>query len=54
VHDPLGDAFVVEVEELLAEGEVLQQRRSALADAQRVLSSATGTPCSVVNVGPPS
>ena len=37
VHDALGDALVVEVEDLLAEVEVLQQRRAALADLQRVL-----------------
>ena len=37
VHDPLGDALVVEVEDLLAEVEVLQQRRPALADPQGVL-----------------
>ena len=29
VDDPLGDALVVEVEDLLAEVEVLQQRRAA-------------------------
>ena len=37
VDDPLGDALVVEVEDLLAEVEVLEQRRAALADPQRVL-----------------
>ena len=37
VHDALGDALVVEVEDLLAEVEVLEQRRPALADPQRVL-----------------
>ncbi len=37
VHDALGDAFVVEVEDLLAEVKVLEQRRAAVADAQRVL-----------------
>ena len=37
VHDALGDALVVEVEDLLAEVEVLEQRRAALADPQRVL-----------------
>ena len=37
VHDPLGDALVVEVEDLLAEVEVVEQRRAALAGAQRVL-----------------
>ena len=37
VDDALGDALVVEVEDLLAEVEVLEQRRAALADAQRVL-----------------
>ena len=31
VDDPFGDPFVVEVEDLLAEVEVLEQRRSALA-----------------------
>ena len=37
VDDALGDALVVEVEDLLAEVEVLQQRRAAGADLQRVL-----------------
>src|SRR5262249_26274538 len=37
VYDPLGDPLVVEVEELLPEVEVLQRRRAALADPQRVL-----------------
>ena len=37
VDDPLGDALVVEVEDLLAEVEVFQQRRAAGADPQRVL-----------------
>ena len=37
VHHPLGDALVVEVEDLLAEVEVLEQRRAALAHPQRVL-----------------
>ena len=37
VHHPLGDPLVVEVEDLLPEVEVLQQRRAALADPQRVL-----------------
>ena len=37
VHDPLGDALVVEVGDLLAEVEVLDQRRSALAGLERVV-----------------
>ena len=37
VNDALWDAFVVEVEHLLAQYEVVQQRRSAVADLQRVL-----------------
>jgi hypothetical protein len=37
VHDALGDALVVEVEDLLTEVEVLEQRRTPLAGAQRVL-----------------
>ena len=37
VHDPLRDALVVEVEDLLAEVEVLEQRRSAFAGTERVL-----------------
>ena len=37
VHDALGDALVVEVEDLLAEVEVLEQRRTPLAGPQRVL-----------------
>ena len=37
MDDPLGNALVVEVEDLLAKGEVLEQRRTALAGAQRIL-----------------
>ena len=37
VDDALGNALVVEVEDLFAKGEVLEQRRPALAGAQRVL-----------------
>ena len=37
MHDALGNALVVEVEDLLAEMEILDQRRPALADLQRVL-----------------
>jgi hypothetical protein len=35
MHDPLGDALVVEVEDLLAEMEVFEQRRAAGADLER-------------------
>ena len=51
VDDPLGDALVVEVEDLLAEMEVLEQRRSASAALSVFWSSATGIPCWVVNRG---
>jgi hypothetical protein len=37
VHDALGDALVVEVRDLLAENEILQQRRPAQARFQGVL-----------------
>ena len=37
MHHPLGNPLVVEVEDLLAEVVVLEQRRPALAGAQRVL-----------------
>ena len=37
MHDALGYALVVEVRDLLAEDEVLQQRRSAGCGPQRVL-----------------
>ncbi len=37
MHDALGNALVVEVEDLLAEMKVLDQRRTARADLQRVL-----------------
>ena len=37
VHDPLGDALVIEVHDLLAEVEVVHQRGSAPADLQRVV-----------------
>ena len=40
VHDPLGDALVVEVRDLLAEMMVLQQRRPALPRLQRVVGVA--------------
>ena len=37
MHHPLGDALMVEVEDLLAEVEVFQERRAARPDLQRVL-----------------
>ena len=37
VHDPLGDALMVEMEDLLAQGEILQQRRAGRTGPQRVL-----------------
>ena len=37
VHDALGDALMVEVGDLLAEVEVLQQRRAADAGLERVV-----------------
>ena len=37
VDDTLGDALVVEVEDLLAHDEVVEHRRPTIADAQRVL-----------------
>ena len=37
VHHALGNALVIEVEDLLAEVEILEQRRAALADLQGVL-----------------
>jgi hypothetical protein len=37
VHDTLGNALVVEVEDLLSEVEVFERRRPARADAQGVL-----------------
>ena len=37
VDDPLGDALMVEMEDLLAQHEILEQRRPALARAQAVL-----------------
>ena len=37
VHDPLGDALVIEVRDLLAKDEVFEQRRAAEARLQRVL-----------------
>ena len=44
VDDPLGDPLVVEVEDLLPEVEVLEQRRAALAGPQRVLVVGDGHP----------
>ena len=43
VHDALGDPFVIEVEDLLPEVEVLERRWAALADAQRVLIVGDGS-----------
>ena len=37
VHDALGDALVIEVRDLLAEDEVLEQRRAAQPGLERVL-----------------
>jgi hypothetical protein len=37
VHDALRDALVVEVRDLLAQDEILEQRGAALVGAQRVL-----------------
>jgi hypothetical protein len=37
MHDPFGNALVIEVRDLLAQDEVLQQRRAAIADAQGIL-----------------
>ena len=37
MHDPLGNALVVEMEDLLAEMEVFDEGRAAGADSQRVL-----------------
>ena len=48
---PLGDALVVEMEDLLAEVEVLEQRRPGAPIFSEFWSSATGTPCWVVRIG---
>jgi hypothetical protein len=37
VHDPLGDALVIEMEDLFAEVEVFEGGRPALAEFQAVL-----------------
>ena len=37
MHDPLGNALMVEVEDLLAEMEIFEQRRAARADLERIL-----------------
>ena len=37
MDDPLGDAFVVEVEDLFAQSEVFQQGRARRTDPQRIL-----------------
>ena len=37
MHDPLGNALVVEVRDLLAEDEVLEQGRAAQPGLERVL-----------------
>jgi hypothetical protein len=37
MHDPFRNAFMIEVEDLLPEVEILDQRRSTRTDFQRVL-----------------
>jgi hypothetical protein len=37
MHNPLGDALVIEMRDLLAKDEVLEERRAAEAGLQRVL-----------------
>ena len=44
MHDALGDALVVEVEDLLAQDEVFEQRRAARAGLERFWLSLIGTP----------
>ena len=52
VDDPLRDALVVEVGDLLPEVEVLDQRRAALAGLERMLVSGSRTPPAVVSRSP--
>ena len=52
VHDALGDALVVEVGDLLAQDEVLEQRGPAQPGLQRVLVVGDGTPWLVVSGWP--
>jgi hypothetical protein len=52
VHDALGDALVVEVEDLLAEMEVLQQRGPAGADPSMSSGRRRRAPSRVVRRGP--
>ena len=54
VDDALGDALVVEVEDLLAEVEVLEQRGPRSPTRNVFWSSATGTPCWVVRRARPA
>ena len=44
VHDPLGDALVVEVRELLPEDEVLEEGGTAESGLERVLVVGDGLP----------
>ncbi len=37
VHDPLGDALMIEMKELFAKMKVLERGRTARADLQRIL-----------------
>jgi hypothetical protein len=46
MHDPFRNAFMVEVEDLLSEVEILDQRRSTRADFQRVLIVGNRSPLS--------
>jgi hypothetical protein len=44
VHDPLGDALMIEVLDLLAQNEIFQQRRAAPSALERVLIIADWRP----------
>ena len=51
MHDPLWDAFMIEMEDLFAEVLVLQQGRTARPTFSEFWSSETGVPCCVVSTG---
>ncbi len=53
VDDPFGDALMVEVHDLLAQMEVVEQRRPALADPEAVVGVVHRDTPAVVRVSPP-
>ena len=51
MNHPLGDALMIEVEDLLAKVKIFERRGAAGADPERILIVGYGSPCCVVNTG---